>query len=333
MKYCPIPNRSTLSLLLFLIDRFEFGELKNFTNTTHFVFHIEVDATNSSRLIFAVRGAIQATDGQVTTTVTGSTSETGYQEGIGQAARFYYIRDFVQEFRKQIIVLDSRNHCLRLVHRPSMQTEAFAGKCETFGFTNGNSGLFYYPSSILRDVHSNGVYVTDSYNNALRYVDLITRVISTVLSTGVRRPDSVAFGFNNKTLLLSNYHYISRYDIDSQTLVNITGDPGRAWHVNGNLATARFFYPRELLPLNGNVTLLADFNNNRLRIIDEGANNVSSICAGRRKMVEGPAATCQLLQPASLLLVDNVLYVGAQNAILTLPGVVKLHQRIPCIFT
>lgn len=308
------------------ISRFIFGEMKNFTSFKpilgNAVFHIEIDNTNSSRLIFIERGSIKTTDGVSTEILAGSDADLGYVEGVGSVAMFNYLRDFVQLFKKRIVAVDQRNHCLRLVHRPLMQTESFAGKCETFGFKDGSPGLFHYPESVLKDAYSDGVYVTDDYNNAVRYVDLFTKRVSTFISAGLRSPASLAFNLNKDAILISTAHYLSRYDITSQTLTNFTGflNAGLKIHGNFTVADAGYFYPREMLSLNKNVTLVADYNNNALRVIDEAADKVTPICRGRRSIVEGPVDSCEILSPESILLVDDVLYVGMTGGISAMTG-------------
>ena len=73
--------------------------------------------------------ALRSTDGGQTfqAVIAGNVTQSGYAEGVQQAATFRRISSCLHLNRTSLLVVDSGNHCLRLVNRRSRQTSKFVG--------------------------------------------------------------------------------------------------------------------------------------------------------------------------------------------------------------
>jgi hypothetical protein len=281
------------------------------------VLHIEVDVTHSNQLVFSDDHSLKITDGNVTSKLVGSATSPGYVEGVGDAARFNRITGFLQINVTDILVVDAENHCLRIVNRLSRETSPFVGQCQVSGFRDGVEALFNYPFSVIRDTRSLvQVLVTDHFNNALRIVNMNTRVTSTLISqvNEFYRLKVAAFDCAGENLIITHNHYVSKFNLKSKTLVEITGSRNYGFS-DGSLNQARFYWPYGLFPLSDSVTLVADNENSRMRIINKSNDSVSSICTGARGSSDGSSSTCTLDRPRALHVHHGVAYIGQYQAI------------------
>ena len=113
--------------------------------------------------------------------VAGVALEDGYAEGVGQNARFNIIAGFIQLSPSKIIVLDTRNHCVRSVDRKTQATNVIAGVCTSEGYAENNATLFRSPRTIILDVKKpRQLIVTDRGNRALRTIDVKTHHVKTL---------------------------------------------------------------------------------------------------------------------------------------------------------
>lgn len=293
--------------------------MRTLIKTAGLVSHMAIDLRNSSRLLFADSNALKYTDGTSQTILVGSVTDKGYLEGIGSAARFSDITGFVQVNASVMYVVDRGNHCLREVVRGTLNTSRVAGKCQTSGFQDGLDARFYYPKSAVVLAWNNltRLLVADEMNNALRQVEIATRITTTIIRSNLTHPIGVAFGFTQKNLLISNSNYISGYDLTSRNLVNITGS-AKFGFKDGKLNESLFDEPFEMISLSDDVTLVIDQFNNRLRVINTAVDSVTSICTGMWADIDGSPQTCAIIHPFSLLQTEKLIYVGEIAAIRTL---------------
>lgn len=301
--------------------RLRVGELKTFIRTAGWVYHIEVDALHSENILFSDNYVLKVTNGINTSTLVGYI-RSGYSEGIGTSAKFTTITGFTQINGTSVIVADSGNHCLRVFDREVLRTSQFIGLCTSSGYRDGLSPLFSGPYSVIRDVRSsNKLLVSDHNNRAVRQVDLITRLTITIISesNGLTAPRGLTFDIYGVGLHISTYKSISLYNFTSQTLTTVTGGLLRDFR-DGNLSSAQFDNPREMVVLSSSVTVVADHHNHRLRVVNSATGEVKSIHRATGRYAEDSTLKLQLSFPLSLLKVnDSVIYVGHDYRIKTLP--------------
>lgn len=280
------------------------------------MYHMEVDVTDSDSLIFSDLHALKWTDGINASLIVGSVRQSGYVEGVGAEARFYYITGFTRLNKTRIVVVDYFNHCLRLIAHQAQSTSPLAGECENAGFSDGVESHFFYPRSVIKHEHSaHRLIIADQSNHALRVFDLIKGATETIIRhSGLNYPRAIAYDINKENLLLSNWNYICKYNLKTGTLTNITGsiNPGYA---DGSLSTTWLNFPHELISITPSLTLIADSENNRLRLVDTDSDTVTSICAGDEMTRDGSAQTCSLNFPSGFLWKGNLIYIGQHRAI------------------
>lgn len=291
--------------------RFYFEEMEIFIHTKTTVYHIESDLRDG-KLLFTEGSSLRITDGEDITTLVGSPTKYGYKEGIGKVARFFFLTGFSQINDSVVIVSDHENSCLRLINRDSLSTSMFAGTCTSIGHRDGINARFNRPHSTLLNTNSSGLFVTDKYNDALKYVDLISKEVTTLLEGGLYYPRGLTYDMKRENLLITDSHFIIRFDLRDHSPTGFAGSRGPG--VTGDdLSTAKFSRPYEIILL-GNNLLIADQGNNRLRAIwiypDTDDTSVSSVCPSPSAMRDRDNATCTILRPYSLLYLNGFLYVG-----------------------
>lgn len=293
--------------------------METFVTAADRVHHMEADLLNPERIIFSHYNALDITDGVTTATIVGSVSEGGYVEGEGTEARFYWLKGFTQLNSTSVLAADDLNQCLRIIDRLFNSTQQFVGECGTAGFRDGEAALFNRPWPVTKNLRSvNKVLVIDFNNNAIRQVDLISRMTTTFISrtAGLNRIRCLAFDYDMENLIICNNVKISRYNLTSETMKSIGGVYG---YKDGKLENAEFDFPFDLISLSSSVTLAADYFNERLRVINWDEDEVKSICTGSGGKVDGPVSACKLSYPRSLLVKDGFIYIGEQYGIRAIP--------------
>jgi hypothetical protein len=277
--------------------------------------HMEIDNLDSAKLLYSEGSALKNTNESMAWTVAGDVSEYGYVEGECISARFNTIYGFTQINASTVILADTFNCCLRIVDRHSFLTEQFAGTCENWGYRDGQDTLFKLPHSVLKNARTNNsLFVTDHGKSALRVVNVLTRMTSTLISIGLYNPTGLAFDPLQQKLLISNSYYITALDLDTNSSINIAGSGGPGFS-DGSLSKARFNNPDELTYLTHQIIAVAEGANNRLKVVDRKNNVVTSICDGYSKTTDGSTLVCSLSRPTSLLLLNGTLYIGQEGAI------------------
>lgn len=291
------------------------------TTNNGFISHIEVDRLNPKKLLYSDNYSVKSGNKNASTTVVGSTSNKwGYVEGVGTEARFRVIKGFIQINKTTLIVADQANNCLRSVDRQTLQTATFAGQCRKSGFQDGVNALFNSPHSVIKSSRSNiTLVVTDSFNNAVRVVDMTSRVTTTLISSssGLSSPTGIAFDYLGENLLISSVFRISKYNMKSHTLTNLTGGLHGGFQ-NGTLAEARFDHLAELTLLAPGIWLTADEYNKNYRVVNVNQNSVGSICPNLATTLNLPDSlvACYFVNsPMSLLAHDGIAYLGLWGSI------------------
>jgi UDP-3-O-[3-hydroxymyristoyl] glucosamine N-acyltransferase len=142
--------------------------------------------TKNIAIIYYVNGyAIYKYDGISSTLIAGSQATLGYVDASGTAARFATIYAMcLDPTETSLYVSEHGNNSIRKVSLTSPYTvTTYAGS--TVGFADGfrTSALFYAPVGIACDSNNN-LYVSDSGNNRIRFIDGVTGLVTTATGTG-----------------------------------------------------------------------------------------------------------------------------------------------------
>jgi DNA-binding beta-propeller fold protein YncE len=223
----------------------------------------------------------------------------------------------------RVLVADGDNHRIRMLSADLQQVSTVAGDGEE-GHQDGAAAQaqFCCPTGLAL-LPDNRVLVADSFNNRIRVLSADLQQVSTVAGDGEEGhrdgaaaqaqfyypsgltllPDSrvlVADFGNNRIRVLS---------ADLQQVSTVAGD-GVGGHRDGAAAQAQFYYPTGLALLPDGRVLVADFGNNRIRVLSADLQQVST----RTNVGE-------LGSPSALeLLPDGRLLVGSDTHIHVLEG-------------
>ena len=110
----------------------------------------------------------KVTPAGVVSTLAGSNS--GYQDGVGAAARFSSPRGVATDAQGNVYVADAGNHRIRKI-RPDGTVTTIAGSIQGFADGAALQAKFDTPSSVAVDQHGN-IYVGDSGNYRVRKISL-----------------------------------------------------------------------------------------------------------------------------------------------------------------
>ena len=218
-------------------------------------------------------------------TLAGSGSAT-WADGTGTAASFNSPHDVATYPGSGIIyVADTENHRIRSL-TPSGVTATFAGSgSRTWADGQGTSASFRFPGGLAVD--STGVvYVADGNNHRIRKITplgAVTTLAGTgqcpdnactpAFSNGVGTssatfffPFDVAVDGSGNVYVADWGHNCIRLILSNGTVSIFAGGGGGSW-ADGTGTFAGFYYPKHLsFAANGNL-LVADSNNNRIRMI------------------------------------------------------------------
>ena len=296
-----------LKIFLFQPFRIEKSTPTDFISTSYVVRHMELDRYRPGFIVYIDKHTLKTYDGTTTHLIAGSSTQTGYREGVGADARFNFMTGFVQISEKLVVVADSNNHCMRLIDRTTNKTSLFSGQCQSEGYEDGRPGQFRYPRSVVMDQRDkNQLLITDSGNAAVRTVDVKSQVVGTfVKSDSLDYIRGITQEEKSGDLYVTAYHALYRITYIQKTVSLISGSPGNSrGSRDSSLLDSLFNNPQELIFITPNTLLISDSNNNKLRLLHMKSDKVATLNVKNT-----------LSAPASLLLTTNSLYVGRDEKI------------------
>lgn len=221
-----------------------------------------------------------------------------------------------------VLSLSSRN-CLWILNRVDGRFKEFAGTCGSAGYNRGRvgTGKFSSPSGVEVDIRNPGyLLVADTGNNALRSVNIQTGEIDTVIASEFTSPKGLAWTAN-ADLLVTNKHYISRVSWSNANVATnsfVTGSKSIRAYTNGFFNYTRFSDPYEVIGLGDNLFLVADRDNERLRLLNFNTQRVEPVCF---KGEYSCTSSSELpSSPSAIVKAGNDVYVGMYNGIYKLKG-------------
>jgi len=209
----------------------------------------------------------------------------GYQDGVGDAARFNRPLGIAVDADGTIYVADCGNSCVRQVAPDdgAVSTLAGDGKKGT-GFADGLglTARFYGPTALALDTHGN-LLVSDSENDSIRRVTTAEGRVTTVAgrrqsSRGfadgegvVARfysPIGIAVDGNNNIFVADTLNNRIRMIVGAAARVTTVVGSGQPGKVNGTSSTARFNEPWALAFDERGRLLVADNNQSCVRVLE-----------------------------------------------------------------
>ncbi len=212
----------------------------------------------------------------IVSTLAGS-GTAGFADGSGPAAQFNFPDGMAMDVQGNIYVADGSGNLIRKV-TPAGVVTTFAGS-GTAGYADGaaTAAQFYYPIGIATDAQGN-LYVADAENQRIRKITS-AGVVSTLAGGGLPGltdgsgssaqfyfPRGLATDAQGNVYVADLYNNAIR-EITPAGVVNTIAGNGTQGFVDGNGATAEFYYPSGVaVDVHGNI-FVADQNNNRIRMI------------------------------------------------------------------
>ena len=306
--------------------------MTTFATTDSYVYHIEADQYVPGNILFSDGHALKTTDGTTTWLIAGSATSRGYSTSSGSSARFRYIFGFHQVSATRVFLVDTYNHCMRMLDRTSNASYvSYAGRCCSASYADGTSGArFHNPRSAIADEKASGrLLVTDRQHHAIRHVYTTPSsgnyhyVTTFFRSSSMSYPWGITQESTSGDLFITSEgnHNIYRLSYTSKILILISG-ASSAGYINGFPCQTRFNNPYDLLFLGPHTLLIADFSNHRLRLLDLISLMTSSLCSGTYSTTDGNLTACTTKHPNSVAGIHDSLFIGQYQAIRKIKGLI-----------
>lgn len=290
-------------------------------STDGIVYDINIDPFITGNILFIDQSCIKSTDGSNTIIIAGASDIDGFQNGDRKTARFNKPQGFVLLNSTTVVILDTNNHCLRLLNRLSSRVTTIAGACTTSGYLNGigTQAKFNFPIGGMMDKLSSQelLYVTDYYNSVLRVIELTTYNVRELykFDSVEIRPVRMMMHNNDRHLfiVLTQNRPLQVSLMDSQ-------DTTTADQKNFDVDVDEILHQdlQYITHLYDDIYMIADLDTDRVLFWNLETNFIESYCVEINQIPSDTAIICA--SPKSFLLMKDKLYVGLQNRIIIIPG-------------
>ncbi|MDX9784109.1 MAG: hypothetical protein RBT72_05065 [Spirochaetia bacterium] len=212
---------------------------------------------------------------------------SGYLNGTGTGARFYYPSDIIMDGSGNLYVADANNHCIRKI-TPFGAVSTFAGSGSA-GFQDGigAEATFREPTGIA--ISGSTLYVADKGNHAIRKVLISNGTVTTVAGTGTagnaNNSSGILAQFSSPSGLVVSGGYIYVADTLNHAIrkIRITSPypvttlsgstTGASGFADGSSSSALFYEPGGIAVLPGSTSfVVTDTRNHRIRRVDVSGN-------------------------------------------------------------
>ena len=249
----------------------------------------------------------------VVTTFAGKLGISGSANGTGIGAQFDSPSGLVFDAAGNLYVSDTGNSTIRKI-KPSGAVSTFAGIAGESGFTNGAAGSAQFSSPLGIAVAPDGtIYVADSGNHCIRAItggNISTfagspQVWGSADGTGTNASFNgpVGLAFDSRTNLFvsdANNNTIRKIAPDG-TVTTFAGAAGADGSTDGDLNSARFRSPAELVfDKKGNLLVADSFNQTVREISSNGIVSTVSGTAGLAGTSDGVNGTGRFHNPYGL---------------------------------
>ncbi|HEY4248540.1 MAG TPA: hypothetical protein VGM64_17075 [Lacunisphaera sp.] len=236
----------------------------------------------------------------VVTTLAGSSSVRGSQDGTGNAAQFSSPTGIAMDSLGNLYVSDSGNSTIRKITSAGVVT-TFAGTAKSVGDADGlgTAARFNNPTGMIINPSTNFLYIADTNNDTIRAINTADITTSTVVTN--------ADGTTTTTTTVL---------APAGTVTTIAGSPGISGSFDGTGSFALFNLPQGL-STDGSSIYVADTGNNCVRRI-AGNNAVTTVAgiAGIAGNRDGTNTTALFNQPQALVYNSIIFVADTGNSIL-----------------
>jgi DNA-binding beta-propeller fold protein YncE len=260
------------------------------------------------------------TSGKVTN-IAGKAGVTGFNDAVGEDARFNIPASIAFGSDKALYVVDLQNRRIRRIDRNG-QVTTVAGSGQQ-GATNGSALAASFGNPVGLAWRGNDLYITDFLNQTIRL--LSNGNLTTAAGTGRRgSADGPAlqaeftgpFGMaeRNGDLYIIDMPLHRLRVLRASGQVETLAGGGKGGYQDGPALQAEFLTPQGVAPGNQGEIYIMDTNNRRIRKLQDG--QVTTVAGtGRQEVNDGPALQASFLLPvAGLVDPQGNLYIADGDA-------------------
>lgn len=260
---------------------------------------VAVDARGRIIVADAANHAIRAITPDGETRTIAGTGIIGQDDGRAGEATFFYPMAVAAAPSGVIYVADTLNHAIRKIENGRVTTlnapservvEHFPGDVEPAGdYRDGalEEALFNEPSGLAVDAKGN-LYVADTGNQRIRYIDFAAGTVTTVAGGGELeknapyvpggyvdgKADEARFNAprgldvtpDGGLLIADSLNHVIRFLKDG-VVTTVAGVPQETGKLDGVARHAGFSLPTDVAYVGGGSFVVADYSNNRVRIV------------------------------------------------------------------
>jgi len=288
---------------------------------------LDYDAEGNIYVADAGNHAIRKIAPNGTVTTIAGDGVMGFRDGVGSEARFYYPSDVAVAADGTIYVADTLNHAIRKIDKNGRVTTLNAASerivevipgivVEAGDYRDGRlaDALFNEPSGLALDKHGN-LYVSDSGNQRIRYIDLAKQTVTTVAG-GVYA------------------------DATSGVLYKEAALYAEGFYQDGPALEALFYSPKGIALTADGGLLIADSENHAVRYLKDGQVTTVAGIPEKHGYANGIEGHNLLYRPydvavtadGSLLIADSYNHVIRQVKLYELPASVKPSAHIQVVY-
>lgn len=216
-----------------------------------------------------------------------------------------------------LVICDEKNYCVRKISNGQLIT--IAGKHGSPGYLNSPdplSALFNTPTGLAINA-SNSMFISDHSNHNIRNFSPIGFV--TPSSGDPQFPayangsgSAAHYNYPGRMLMIDDNTFViadsANYRIRKSTIkgdVTLLAGSGKPGSINGDVTTASFNDPRGMALLDGNILLIADAGNGKIRSINLSSGVVSDFAGyGKPGFFNGPLDKAQFNNPSGIAIRD-----------------------------
>lgn len=263
--------------------------------------------------------------GAAVTTIAGRAGTSGFNDGTGAAARFYYPQGLATD-GANLYVADYANHVIRRIVIGTGAVTTLAGTPGAPGNVDGtgSAARFRFPAGLTTDGTS--LYVVDRGNHSIRKIALATGAVTTVAGTtlaGSADGVGAAARFNFPTGITTdgaslyvadtNNHSIRKIALANGEVTTLAGATFPGSH-DGVGSAARFNFPLDLTT-DGTHLYVADTDNHTIRKLMIRTGEVTTLAGsgGSPGSADGVGAAARFAFPSALTTDGTNLYVADSN--------------------
>jgi len=230
------------------------------------------------------------------------------------------VRSFTQINRTQVVFIDYRNHCIKVLNRQNNSVKFCAGVCGSYEEKMHEDG-FFHPFALEKDIRNPGqVLVTDFKTQSIRTVNLNTGKVEVLIRYDFRNPLSLQW-FNQTLLVASYYDLITQVSWNSNGTVSahvLTGTRNVFGDRLGTFDEANSSTIYDIEKYQNEIYLMADSKNRKLKLVDMNAKRIGPVCFN--KYFACTRSTKFPSEPRSLLKLDGELLIGMEQNIYKTAG-------------